>query len=572
MNDTDKLRSITATLRVLFVEDEEIFRLTVEKKLKGFFRELVLAKDGVEGLEKFGDSPFDLIITDNLMPNLNGLDMIQEIRKTDTKTPIILVTGFIDTDFLIRAINLGVTQFVAKPINFDNLYKAIEIATQRVIVENLERKTQEQELELLKYREKYHSLQQERAFRKELNIIKNDLYLRSITLDDKRDGQSIEWLCSIFFKPLDIMSGDSYSIRQIGHCRYLILLVDAMGKGLSASVTTILTTSYINHLVSLACRDGNFSLKDCIDKYLQFIREELLEDEIVCLSFVDVDFVGGKMRYAMFSEPPILLQETIGQQPVIKKILSNNQPVMKYPMPYRIDEVDISSVDKMLFYSDGLNECFSKDKNLYEEFLSKDFTDCHFAKELFEHFQKVMDDPNDDITIVFLTKLNNLTLLFEKKVTTKGRMKEINLAAESINSCIQKFISKEDAFVFMGAFTELLFNAYEHGCIDLDPLTKRRLIAQDNYDEYLLEQEAKTEKNIHITIRLYDMSGNRMVYATITDEGKGFDTNILRECGIKYTQFSGRGVRIAQSAVDSIYYNEVGNSVTLIKKAKKVGG
>ncbi len=566
MNNPSRLKDITSKLTVLYVEDEELFRITIERKLKDFFRDIILAKDGVEGLERLKNNPVDLIITDNLMPNLSGLDMIQEIRKQDTKTPIILVTGFIDTEFLIRAINLGVTQFVAKPINYDNLYKAIEIATQRVILENLERKTQEQELELLKYREKYHSLQQERAFRKELNIIKNDLYFKRIILKKQaHEDIARQWHCSVVFKPLDIMSGDSYSIREIQEGRYLFILLDAMGKGLSASVTTILSTSYINHFVTQAKQRGDFSLVECINAYQTFIREELLEDEIVCLSFIEIDFQSNIMRYAMFSEPPLLLLKVNGE---IQKVRSNNQPVMKFPLPFKIDEIDLGDVKKMLFYSDGLNECFSSKDKLYEEHIEADFADSYTAKELYSHFSRLMDLATDDITIIFLSLMPSKAI-FHKDITINSRIKEVSKAADEVSTTISSYMSEQECIVFMSAMTELLFNAYEHGNIELEAQEKKRLIAEDLYDNYLSRNEDSNNKKIHIVIGVYENGDHRIIEITITDEGRGFDVNSLHECGTNYSQFSGRGVRIAQNILDGIYYNQKGNEVTMIKKIKK---
>ncbi len=563
MNDIERLKKITADLTVLYVEDEEVFRLTVKRKLSGLFKEIILANNGIEGLEKFRSNLIDLVITDNIMPKMSGLDMIQEIRKSDTNTPIILVTGFIDTEFLIRAINLGVTQFVAKPIDFKNLYNAIEISTQRVILENLERKTREQELELLKYREKYHSQQQERAFKKELNIIKNDLYLRNISID--KDGSHTEWHCTYIFKPLDTMSGDSYSIREIDRGRYFILLVDAMGKGLSASVTTILSTSYINHLVSMK---KPFVLEECIDSYHNFIREELLDDEIVCLSFIDIDFNTDRMRYAMFSEPPaLLLREHDGNSEVLR-IRSNNQPVMKYPIPYRIDEVDIKGVTRLLFYSDGLNECFSGNRLVYDEHLDKDFLRSHSAKELFSHFGSLMDTATDDITIILFNKLPSQPAI-QRDLTINSRLKEISVAAEEVSSLISAYASQTDVLVFMSAITELLFNAYEHGNIDLEASEKRQLIYKDLYEEYLRSHEDTNTKKIHLKIRIYPCSECWIILVTIADEGRGFDVRTLQACGSDCTEFSGRGVKIAQTIADGIYYNSKGNEVTLIKKFNK---
>jgi Response regulator containing CheY-like receiver, AAA-type ATPase, and DNA-binding domains len=93
-------------------------------------------------------------MTDYLMPELNGMQLVKHIREKDARVPVIMITGYVDTEFLIEAINLGVNQFVTKPIIVNNLMKAIEIAIQGFVLDNLAQVSRRQELELLRYREK----------------------------------------------------------------------------------------------------------------------------------------------------------------------------------------------------------------------------------------------------------------------------------------------------------------------------------------------------------------------------------------------------------------------------------
>lgn len=566
MNIMDRMKDITSNLTMLYVEDEDLFRVMVGGKLKGYFKEIIFAENGLEGLKKYFENDIDLLITDNLMPIMNGLEMIQEIRKKDTKTPIILVTGFIDTDFLIKSINLGVTQFVAKPINFDNLFSAIELATQRVILENLERKTREQELELFKYREKYHSLQQERAFRKELQIIKNDLFMQRVDVRNTSNGYK-HWLCSFVFKPLDIMSGDSYSIRRLDENRYVFFLIDGMGKGLSASVTTMLSTSYINHIISEMIKKADFSLDNCIELYQRFIKPELLEEEIVSVLFVYIDFGMNLMRYCNFSMPPIMMLKDDGDIGMLK---SNNLPLMKVDIPYRIDEVDISDITKIVMYSDGLNECYSQKGELYNDYISSDFKNSCSARDMFAKFRDVMSNQNDDITIIYLKKLGK-SPIFSESITIPSKIKEITILAEHIKKITLPYMNEADNVMFMSAFSEIILNSYEHGNIELPKAKKGKLIEDDKYDEYLRNSEETCSSCITVKVEIFEEEMNYLICVFIYDRGKGFDIISLQYAEKDDKKFSGRGIKIAESILDGIYYNQKGNEVILIKKSLKGG-
>jgi len=122
----DKLSKI----RVLYVEDDEFIREELAETLEFDVKELIVAKNGLEGLEKFKQFNPDLVITDVKMPKMDGLMMSKEIKNISPKTPIIVTTAFSDSDYLMKAIEIGIDRYVTKPVDIDKLYDAInEIAT-----------------------------------------------------------------------------------------------------------------------------------------------------------------------------------------------------------------------------------------------------------------------------------------------------------------------------------------------------------------------------------------------------------------------------------------------------------
>jgi len=119
------------TLTILFVEDEELARKQLEKVLKRLFKEVVVAKNGLEGYEtyqeyKLNDKKFDLILSDINMPQMSGLEMLEKIRVNDDETPIIFTTARSETEFLLKAISLGVVYYALKPIDIEDIVKKVE--------------------------------------------------------------------------------------------------------------------------------------------------------------------------------------------------------------------------------------------------------------------------------------------------------------------------------------------------------------------------------------------------------------------------------------------------------------
>lgn len=119
-------------IKILYAEDDpstqEIVKLLI-KKIDGV--EVVFANDGKEALELYKKNPFDLVATDVYMPNMDGFELIHEIKKLDPTQIFMMVTGMQDKEDLIKAIGLRVNLFLKKPINrkefIDTFLLAIKI-------------------------------------------------------------------------------------------------------------------------------------------------------------------------------------------------------------------------------------------------------------------------------------------------------------------------------------------------------------------------------------------------------------------------------------------------------------
>lgn len=104
-------------LKILFVEDEVNISKLLKDALSDYFYSFTIAGDGLEGIEKFKSINPDIVITDILMPNLDGLEMTKEIRKIDENVPIIVLSAFSDKEKLLKAIDIGITKYFIKPFD-----------------------------------------------------------------------------------------------------------------------------------------------------------------------------------------------------------------------------------------------------------------------------------------------------------------------------------------------------------------------------------------------------------------------------------------------------------------------
>jgi signal transduction histidine kinase len=113
-------------ISLLYVEDEAATREQVSRVLASRGYQLTVAENGEQGLEIFRQQSPDIVLTDIMMPKLSGLEMSREIRVLSPDTQIVCMTAFSDTGYLIDAIDIGVNQFVLKPVEFVRLFTALD--------------------------------------------------------------------------------------------------------------------------------------------------------------------------------------------------------------------------------------------------------------------------------------------------------------------------------------------------------------------------------------------------------------------------------------------------------------
>ena len=120
-------------LKILYVDDESFIRENAVDYLSLYCDNVYQANNGLDGLEKYKKYKPDIIITDIKMPDLNGLDMVRNIRKKDKETKIIIATAFIEIDFLLQAIELGLIKYLEKPITQKKLLPALKLCIEDIV-------------------------------------------------------------------------------------------------------------------------------------------------------------------------------------------------------------------------------------------------------------------------------------------------------------------------------------------------------------------------------------------------------------------------------------------------------
>ena len=117
--NVNELKNIAKDIVVLYVEDEESVREQTKMLFELFFKKVDIAVDGRDGLEKYKKGKYDIVFSDISMPNMDGLQMIEKIKEINPYQRVVIISAYNVSEYLLKAIELGVDGFLLKPINID---------------------------------------------------------------------------------------------------------------------------------------------------------------------------------------------------------------------------------------------------------------------------------------------------------------------------------------------------------------------------------------------------------------------------------------------------------------------
>lgn len=115
---------------VLIIEDDQDIQEVIREFLLAKDYLVTTASDGLEGLRKFNEQIFDLVILDIMIPILSGYELAKAIRKK-SDIPIIMLTALGDDQDQIKGFDLGIDDYITKPFSFDVLIKRVEAVLRR---------------------------------------------------------------------------------------------------------------------------------------------------------------------------------------------------------------------------------------------------------------------------------------------------------------------------------------------------------------------------------------------------------------------------------------------------------
>lgn len=400
----------------------------------------------------------------------------------------------------------------------------------------------------------------EKAFNKELFVIKNDLYYQQIDLTE--NGKKELLRVDISYKPHSTLSGDTYSLRKTNDGRLVGFIADAMGKGLSAAMSAMAITRFLNYLFEELEEEEGFVFDVWIKKALKFLQKNLFDEEIMSIVLIEYDIHESSIKYASCGMPTFFI---LSEKNEFQAIRSNNPPLSIFTEEVRIVTLPSVPIAKMLCYSDGLSESHTADGKLYASYLKEDFIDSICVKDFRDKVSARIGKGDDDLTYVYIQKIAR------SKEFETSRISSTYEAIDDALTTISHYLKVRDVdsktlSQIMLTLSELLLNALEHGSFGVDKIRKNYLIENNLFDDEMVRLEKLHQhKKIKITYGIIPNGKRELFEATISDQGEGFDTMVLKNIVINAEKFNGRGFVIIRKLLDHFYFNKKGNAITIQK-------
>ena len=339
-------------MKVLIAEDDRVSRHMLQRQLEKWGHEVVAAVDGKDAWEKFESEGFSIVVSDWMMPEMDGIELVRKIRGAETTgyVFVILLTALSKKEDIIAGMEAGADDFLSKPFDQGELRVRLR-AGERII--ELERSLAQRNA-LLEEANQRMTRDLEAAARVQQSLL-------PATMPDT-GGVRFAWR----YRPCDELAGDFLNVFRLGEKCIGMYVADVSGHGVAASLLSVSINRVMTPHVSassllLKPGDGRdlrvvppgevvaelnhrFPMEECGDHYFTIVYGVL-------------DLESGQFRYASAGHPPVVVMPS--DQPPRKLDVASLAIGWVTDVAYDEQCVQLSSGDRLLLYTDGIPEAMN---------------------------------------------------------------------------------------------------------------------------------------------------------------------------------------------------------------------
>jgi len=563
---------VSRPLKILIADDTPINAKPVEIVARKLGHEVILAADGIEAVERYQDSTPDLVVMDIMMPRMDGLEAVRQIRAlpVDRWVPILFYSALDGIDDIVNGLALGADDYLTKPANLQLIRAKLQVYARILALQDA---VHEQNLELAAWRA-------EAEAQSELGRHVMERLVDANGLSDPM----LRWVNL----PAQTFSGDLLCAARTPDDALYVMLADATGHGLASALTALPLTQIFYGMTA-----KGFPLPSMVSELNRKLKQLLPADRFVAATLASIDIRTQTIEVWNGGNPKAILIDEEGT--ILRQFASTHLPLGILPpelFSHATELMRFSGPCELILFSDGVLEAEDPAGERLGLGGVLRLLDDAPAGERFEHLYvgvvNHMDavEGHDDVSILavnipresrqeprLLSRVPHLAgqVVSEWQLSLSWGIQE--LRSLDVVPVLLSMIGQVHALAgHQGALfillSELYNNALDHGLLGLDSSIKNQ---ENGYERYLAERASRLARmnsgRIDMDFHLH-MAENRAVFdITFIDSGAGFDFGRYliehrEDAEPEVDKAHGRGILLLRSVCESLVYSGCGNRVT----------
>jgi serine phosphatase RsbU (regulator of sigma subunit) len=346
-------------LKILIADDDDLSRLVLAAALKKLGYEVVAAENGLKALEAFRKDDFSVLISDWMMPGMDGPALCREVRKVprENYTYIVLLTSLDGKSNYLVAMDAGADDFMTKPFDSDQLRGRIQVA-ERII--GLQRRVAEGAREL---REKNEQMEKDLKMARELQMALLPQLFPTMPHGVLPAESDISF--SSFYYPMGEVSGDFFTINRLSDTTVAVFIADVMGHGIRAALITAMVSALVEKFSAVAADPAAMLTK--MNRSLVTILKHVESALFVTGFYLVVDTARSRILFANAAHPdPLLLHRLRGTLESLSANGNGGPPLgLLDDAQYQNCECSMAEDDFIMLFTDGLFEVAAPGDDIY---------------------------------------------------------------------------------------------------------------------------------------------------------------------------------------------------------------
>lgn len=334
--------------RLLVVDDNEMNRDMLSRRLVSLGFSVDKAEDGQQALDSILAQPYDLVLLDIMMPVMDGYELLGQLKANPLlcHIPVIMITALDDTDSVARCIEMGAEDHLPKPFNVTILRARVDAALAK---------------KRLRDQEQMHA----KSLERELNIggnIQRSFLPKTLPL-------IAGWDLAAKFQPARQVAGDFYDVFELPDGRLALAIADVCDKGVGAALFMALIRSLLRVVATQNCTDADPDA--VLVKTLAGINDYMAQTHKEANMFATIFFAvltpsTGVLLYVNAGhDPPVLMEPLLSTS--IR--LEPNGPAVGFNagFNYKTQSVVMQTGSTLIAFTDGVTDAVGLDAEMFGE-------------------------------------------------------------------------------------------------------------------------------------------------------------------------------------------------------------